>query len=152
MEIPLKVKNSKLNKQKKGEVVMSHFCAVVLIVLMSNGLYKIVGVTSKRYPKEVKLPGGTNKRNTSETVLQTLIREIWEEVGIKSSNQRLVHTEKISEDHTQYFYVCTSDLAGNEFKEPRMVQEEDGDELTVKFWDLEKFDEVCFKKTQEGFP
>lgn len=85
----------------------SHFCAGVVVRKIGD-LWYLAAVTDSRYPTEVKLPGGTNSDDRRETDIDTLRRELQEEIGIEvpaepSVCQRVCRCERHG-GHIQYFF------------------------------------------------
>jgi ADP-ribose pyrophosphatase YjhB (NUDIX family) len=126
----------------------NHFCAGIYLVRSLDGKYQIIGVTAKRFPNEVKLPGGTNKNSIWETPDQTLVREMLEETGLEPVRFQLVSKEE-AKGHTKYFFVCL-EVKGH-FDGPKTVKEPDGDELTIGLWDLAEFDQYLFRNHRLAF-
>ena len=125
-----------------------HFCAGVHVLRHNDGKYEILGVTAQRFEKQVKLPGGTNKNSKWETKEQTFEREFSEETGLKPISYHLVHSEP-AQGHMKYFFVCKN--VQGYFDGPKVVKEPDGDELTIQFWDLDKFEACLFNNHRTAF-
>ncbi len=125
----------------------SHFAAGIVLKVLDGGHYEVIGVTSKRFPREVKCPGGTNKNALWETKEQTLAREMGEEVNITMINPLLVHTEE-KYGHTKYFFV-TNKFEGR-LEGVREFNDSDGDPLTVKWWKLDDFVRHLFHNHRTG--
>jgi ADP-ribose pyrophosphatase YjhB (NUDIX family) len=125
----------------------SHFSGGFYAVKKEDGKYQIVGITSTRFPEEVKLPGGTNKNAQWETPEQTLIREFSEETGLAPVSFLKIH-EHLSNGHTKNFFLCTK-VEGKLNLEPK--REPDGDEIVIKLWDLTEFHRHCFKNYRLAF-
>ena len=126
----------------------THFCAGIHLVRQADGKYQILGATSNRFPDEVKLPGGTNENAPWEDTDQTFVREFSEETGITPVSFLTVHTEQ-ARGHTKHFLFCRE--VNGQFNGPKTVKEPDGDEITIKFWDLAQFNRQLFENHRVAF-
>jgi 8-oxo-dGTP pyrophosphatase MutT (NUDIX family) len=131
-----------------SKVQSNHFCAGIHFRRAEDGKYVILGVTAKRFPDEVKFPGGTNKNSPWENVDQTLIREITEETGLIPTLYLQIYTEGTG-NHLKVFFVCLK--VEGQFNGPKTVKEPDGDELTIRFWDLGDFSRHLFQNHRHAF-
>lgn len=130
-----------------------HFSAGIYLVRRTDGSgkYDIIGVTSKRFPNDVKLPGGTNENAPWENENETLIREFAEETGLCPRSFACLYSTPIvgKNDHVQHFFIVKE--ATGKFDGPKTVKEPDQDELTVRWWELGEFEEHLFRNHRIAF-
>lgn len=128
----------------------NHFCAGV-VVRKIGALWYVAGVTDSRYPTEVKLPGGTNSDDRRETDIDTLRRELQEEIGIEvpaepSACQRVCRCERHG-GHIQYFFFVRSwygDWKSEPFADNSHI-------ITPRTMTLADFWPNCFEGHREPF-
>lgn len=127
----------------------NHFSAGVICQKV-NEVWCVAGITDQRFPNDVRIPGGTNKNALWENSIQTLCRELGEELDVKADPEEccgLVHTV-VKGCHKQYFFVVrhwSGTLRCGEFKDT------DGIILTVRWVPMREFWQRCFRNHRDGF-
>ncbi len=127
-----------------------HFCAGVLYKKRGDGVWCVAGITDKRFPDDVRIPGGTNKNAAWEQPLQTLCRELGEELLVTMCPESCcsqVHSVS-KHDHTQFFFVVR--LWSGDLREG-WFQDSDREELFARWIPLAEFWHKCFRNHREGF-
>lgn len=124
-----------------------HFCAGILFD-KRDGVWCIAGVTDKRYPTQVRIPGGTNKFAAQETRFQTLCREIGEELLVTldpTQTHDPIHSLPKGRGHMQYFFVVKNEnlKKGDEVRVGVWFPDRDGEMLIANWWTLSKFCQSC---------
>jgi ADP-ribose pyrophosphatase YjhB (NUDIX family) len=135
----------------------SHFASGVIFAFYpQEKKWYILGATVKGFPMiRVKIPGGTNNEFPKETPLETLKREVKEEMELEVINSTVVHSYnvsgKISGDiHTRYFYLVTKFSGKFPIKYVHDF-DDDGDAVSVKWWTVEDMDTFIFQNHKDGF-
>lgn len=128
-----------------------HFSAGV-IYQKAGEVWYIAGITDQRFPNDVRIPGGTNKNAPWETTLQTLCRELGEELKIDVNEEQAKSCSLVNMvrkgAHTQYFFIVrnwSGTLKEGEFRDS------DSQVLNVRWVSLYDFWQKCFKNHREGF-
>jgi len=144
---------------------MNHFCAGIFFGLNSaDGKWSVLGATDSRYPENVKIPGGTNKDEKANFLLEekpgnTLIREFIEETGLKPEGEfNKVHSvtlpaRKLGDTpHTRYFFLVRKVVGIFPFSSVKEFRD-DKDDVKVRWWNLEEFEKAIFRfpNHKEGY-
>lgn len=139
---PIQTQTPEINSSK-------HFSAGVICFRVEE-VWCVAGITDRRFPADLRIPGGTNKNAPWETPLQTLCRELGEELNIEADPATCcgrVHTVSKG-SHTQYFFLVrnwSGTLREGEFSDS------DGETLTARWVPLREFWRRCFRNHREGF-
>lgn len=136
---------------------MNHFCAGVYFGFDSKeNLWKVLGATDARFPMGVKIPGGTNKDENADFLLDekpgnTLIREFIEETGLKPEGEfNKVHSVTLpgrkpgDTPHTRYFYLVRKVVGIFPFGSAKEFRD-DKDDVKVRWWNLRDFENAIFR-------
>lgn len=132
-----------------------HFSAGIIYQKRSDGVWCVAGITDSRFPRDVRIPGGTNKNATWENHFQTLCRELGEELMIMVDPRNpfpYVYRVPTRGRHVQFFYVVrdwTGQLRDGNEKEK--FKDSDGEELLSQWVPLGEFWKRCFKGHREAF-
>jgi 8-oxo-dGTP pyrophosphatase MutT (NUDIX family) len=144
---------------------MNHFSAGVFFGKNpQDGKWYVLGATDSRFPTGVKIPGGTNKDENANFLLDekpgnTLVREFIEETGLKPEGEfDKVHSvtlpaRKLGEtDHTRYFYLVRKVVGIFPFGSVKEFRD-DKDDVKVRWWNLQDFEKAIFRfpNHKEGY-
>jgi len=120
----------------------THFaCAVIYRASPANGELEFLVFdyhstnprTGVRTLKQVKFPGGVNRRYPDESVAMTLAREVWEETHLALVKSKEIWRKEMAADHIKYgFLVNFDDCRGEPRRLP--IVDDDGNELGSPRW------------------
>jgi 8-oxo-dGTP pyrophosphatase MutT (NUDIX family) len=127
------------------------FCAGIYVQRGTDGVWRVLGVTDDRFSNEVKFPGGTDTNAPWENPGQTFLREFPEETGFVPVTYTVIHINKKSPEHTQYFYWISEAKGQLEIGKEIERDESDGRHITVRWWEIEEFAQHLYRANHEPF-
>lgn len=137
-------------------MIFNSFCCGVKFAWDSlASAWKVLGATDNRFPDGVKIVGGTNKENPSEPPKDTVIREFDEEAHLLAKHYKEVWFRTIPGrnggiPHTQHFYLITKTAGTFPFDSTHQF-DDDGDQVTVRWWTLAEFEKALLPSHKVGF-
>ncbi|MSU54935.1 MAG: NUDIX hydrolase [Candidatus Taylorbacteria bacterium] len=150
-----KVVPPRVSSQNDGAVsfkrIPIHFSAGVIYSKIEK-LWYIAGITDKRFLRDVKLPGGTNKGYLGESAWETLCRECEEELLLRIDPEEICHpVHQVLVPIKQFFFVVRGwEGTLRDGLTDKWFADTDGEILKARWVELSEFGACCFINHREG--